>query len=116
MSAAPESSVPPVTSWRARAGTIDLAAPDAEAWVIRVQLLHAWDAVRCRVSPDEPVLSVKMRALDVLDPAADFHEAFVTKHGGAEIVDESVSLVDAGVVNGATLLVMHRERLPTREG
>jgi hypothetical protein len=110
------SPVLPVTAIRARPGTIDLAAPGADAWTIRVQLLHAWDAVRIRVSPTEPVVSVKVRALDALDPAADFHESFVIKHGGAEIVHESGSLADAGVVNGATLLVMQRDRHPTREG
>ncbi len=108
--------VPPVTMLRARPGRIDLAPAEAPAWVIRVQLLHAWDAVRVRVAPTEPVVNVKVQALDALDPSAEFHDAFVVKVGGAEVLRETESLAEAGVVNGATLLVMHRQRQPTREG
>jgi hypothetical protein len=109
--------VPPVTQLRARSGLIDLAGADeAAAWTIRVQLMHAWDMVRVRVLPSEPLIGVKVRALDALDPAADFHEDFVVKHRGVEVLREDATLSDAGVVNGATLLMMHRRRRPTREG
>ncbi len=108
--------VPPVTQLRARAATLDLAAPDATVFTIRVQLLEAWDMVRVRVAPTEPVIAVKVRALEVLDPSAEFHDAFVVKHRGVEVLDEEASLVDAGVVDGATLLIMSRRRHPTREG
>jgi hypothetical protein len=110
------SAVLPVTALRARPGTIDLAAADAEAWTIRVQLLEAWDAVRVRVTPSEPVIAVKVRALAALDPSIAFHDGYVVKHRGFEVLDEAISLVDAGVVNGATLLVMSRRRAPVREG
>ncbi len=106
----------PVTALRARRESIDLAAPDAPAFTIRVQLLEAWDAVRVRVAPGEPVVTVKVRALDALDPSASFHEGFVVKHRGVEILDELASLEDAGVVDGATLLVMSRRRRPVRAG
>lgn len=112
----PVRGVPPVTQLRARPGVLDLAAPDAEAWTIRVQVLHSWDAVRVRVAPSEPVLAVKVQGLDALDPAAEFHDAFVVKHRGHELPDELASLADAGVVDGATLLVMRRRRTPIREG
>jgi hypothetical protein len=108
--------VPPVTALRARPHTLDLAAPDEDALTIRVQLLEAWDAIRVRVAADEPVVSVKVRALEALDPSAEFHDAFVVKHRGIEILDEGESLAQAGVVNGATLLIMSRRRRPTREG
>lgn len=110
------SGVPPVTQLRARAATLDLAASDAAVFTIRVQLLEAWDTVRVRVEPSEPVIAVKVRALEVLDPSAEFHEAYVVKHRGVEILDEELSLADAGVVDGATLLIMSRRRQPTREG
>jgi hypothetical protein len=107
----------PVTQLRARPGVLDLAAANtADAWTIRVQLMHAWDLVRVRVAPSEPVISVKVRALEALDPSADFHEDFEVKHRGVEVYDEDASLRDAGVVNGATLLLLHRRRQPTREG
>lgn len=106
----------PVTQLRARADTLDLAAPDAEAITIRVQLLEAWDMVRVRVSPTEPVITVKVRALDALDPAAEFHEGYVVKHRGVLILDEDASLASAGVVDGTTLLITARRRRPIREG
>lgn len=108
--------VPPVTRLRARAATLDMSAPDAAVITIRVQLLEAWDTVRVRVAPTEPVIAVKVRALEVLDPSAEFHEGYVVKHRGIEVLDEEASLLEAGVVDGATLLIMSRRRQPTREG
>lgn len=106
----------PVTALRARPATLHLAAPDAAAWTIRVQLLEAWDVVRVRVEPSEPVVAVKVRALAALDPSIAFHDAYVVKHRGVAILDEEASLRDAEVVDGATLLVMSRRRRPVREG
>lgn len=101
---------PFVTSLRAR-GTIAIA-PDgaADALTIRVQIPEIWDIVAVVALPSEPVVTVKQRALATLYPQAGSHEDFVLKLRGWEILDEHVSLAEAGVVNGSTLLLTHRRR------
>jgi hypothetical protein len=107
-------STPFVTTLRSRPGTVDMAGGDASAITVRVQLAEAWDVVRVAARPSEPVANVKLSALDAFDaedaPPADY----VVSNRGVRIFDESVSLADAGVVNGATLLVAHRHRRPVR--
>jgi hypothetical protein len=79
---------------------------------IRAQVLEAWDAVRIDANPSEPVGTVKLRALEALYP--DFYSAddFVVKLHGFEILEESVSLRDAGVKEGSILLIADRRRRP----
>ena len=57
---------------------------------------------------------VKEQALAALMPDASHPGEFITKLNGAEVLDENVSLADAGVLNGSTLLVHHRRRQPVR--
>jgi len=107
---------PFVSGLRARNSTIRLA-PDGvgvEAITIRVQMPEVWDVVRIVVSPNEPVLAVKVRALEALFPEALMHEDFVLKLRGWEILDEAASLAAAGVIDGSILLLTHRRRRPVR--
>ena len=73
-----------------------------------------WDAVRVVLPRTEPVLALKVRALDALYPDADFHEDFVLKLGGWEVLDENATVADAGAVDGAIFLLTSRRRRPVR--
>ena len=81
---------------------------------VRVQLLEAWEAVLVDAPANEPVVAIKVAALAVLDPSADFHDDFVVKHRGVEVRDESCGLADAGIPAHATISISHRRRTPVR--
>ncbi len=103
-----------VASLRARPETIRLAPEGKPALTIRAQLSDAWDAVRIEVGEGESIATVKARALDALAPASELPGDYLVKLDGIEILDESVTLSAAGVVNGSTLLLAYRRRRPVR--
>ena len=109
-------SAPFVTSLRARRTTISLAPEGTAAITIRVEMPEVWDVVRIVAQPTEPVLAVKMAALQALYPEAEgeYHADFAVKLRGWEILDEAASLTDAGVVDGSILLLTFRRRRPVR--
>lgn len=109
-------STPFVTGLRARRGTIRLAPEEggAPTITIRVEMPEVWDVVRIACEPTQPVLAVKVAALEALFPEAEMHEDFVLKLRGWEILDESAPLGEAGVVDGSILLLTHRRRRPVR--
>ncbi len=76
---------------------------------------EVWDAVRIETSPSEPVLGIKVRALEALYPDSDFHDAFVMKLDGWEIRDERESVVGVGAKDGSTFLLTFRRRRPVRD-
>ena len=102
-----------VNQLRARRTTIVLAE-GAGTITLRVQMPEVWDVVRVVASPADPVLGVKVAALEALFPEAPLHQDFILKLRGWEILEESASLTDAGVVDGSTLLLTHRRRRPVR--
>jgi hypothetical protein len=103
-----------VNQLRARGEPIHLAAPGVPTITVRVEMAEIWDTVKVIVSPEEPVLGLKVRALTELLPNADFHEEFVLKLKGWEVLDENVSLIAAGAVDGSVFLLQHRLRRPVR--
>lgn len=109
-------SAPFVTGLRARRGTIRLAPEGGgvPTITIRVEMPEVWDVVRIACEPTQPVLAVKVAALEALFPEAEMHEDFVLKLRGWEILDESAPLGEAGVVDGSILLLTHRRRRPVR--
>jgi hypothetical protein len=107
-------SSPFVTQLRSRPSTIHLAPEGVDAITIRVQMPEVWDVIAIVVAPTEPVLAVKVRALEALFPEAQLHQDFVLKLRGWEILDEAASLADAGVIDGSILLLTHRRRRPVR--
>jgi len=107
-------SAPFVTTLRSRKSTIHLTDDTANAITIRVEMPEVWDVVAIVVAPSEPVVAVKIRALQALFPEFDHHEDFVVKLRGWEILDEAASLVDAGAIDGSILLLTHRRRRPVR--
>jgi hypothetical protein len=103
---------PFAASLRARPNTIRVSG--GGDWMVRVQSLEMWDTVRLETSPSASVRELKEHALGALLPDGGHPGEFVTKLGGIEILDEEMSLVDAGVKNGSTLLVTYRRRRPVR--
>jgi hypothetical protein len=103
-----------VSQLRARPSTIRLVPPTAQGLTIRVEVPEVWDAVRIVVAPREPVLTVKVRALEALFPEAELHSDFVLKFRGWEILDEAAPLADLGIEDGTILLLTHRRRRPVR--
>ena len=104
-----------VNSLRAR-DTVRLGAEGQETITVRVQVAEVWDAVRVQAPATEPLLAVKVAALEALYPQGEFHEDFVMKLRGFEVLDENASLADAGAVDGSTFLLAHRRRRPVRTG
>jgi hypothetical protein len=106
-----------VSTLRARPNLVRLGANGnaADTIVVRAQVPEVWDAVRIEAAGSATVLEVKRRALAELvpDEAADA-EQFVVKMRGFEVLDETLSLHDAGVRNGSTLLITSRRRRPVR--
>jgi hypothetical protein len=109
-------SAPFVTTLRSRRTTIQLAPEGESAITIRVEMPELWDVVRIVVAPTQPVLAVKLAALEALYPEAtgEFHADFAVKLRGWEILDEAASLADAGVIDGSILLLTFRRRRPVR--
>jgi hypothetical protein len=107
---------PFVTGLRSRRGTIQLSPDGTGAITIRVEMPEVWDVVRVAVAPTEPVLAVKVAALQALYPEASaaLHGDFVVKLRGWEILDEAASLTDAGVIDGSILLLTFRRRRAVR--
>ena len=103
-----------MTQLRTRADVIRMAPASAAAITVRVEMPEVWDVVRVAVSPDEPVLGLKVRALAALYPAGDFHDEFVMKLRGFEVLDEHASLVSVGAVDGSIFLLTYRRRRPVR--
>ena len=110
------SQTPFVATLRSRPGVIRVGDAGASGGImtIRVQSPEVWDVVRVEAPPTEPVLSVKVRALEALLPKADFHDDFVMKLNGFEVIDEEQSLAASGAVNGSTFLLTNRRRQPVR--
>jgi hypothetical protein len=106
---------PFVVGLRSRPTELRLGAEDAPVrWTVRVQVAEVWDAVRLSTPPGEPVIALKVRALEALLPEADFHEDYVLKLHGFEVLDENAALAESGARDGSIFLLQHRRRRPVR--
>jgi hypothetical protein len=99
---------------RSRPGVLRLGTENEPVITVRVQVLEVWDTLRVDAPADTPVVVLKSRALEVLMPDAAHHDEFVTKLGGWEVLDERISLRDAGATNGSIFLITSRRRHPVR--
>ncbi len=99
---------------RSRSQPIELVPPGPDAISVRVEMPEVWDTVRVVTRPDEPLMTIKQRALEALFPEAQYHDDFVLKLRGWEILDEQSALADVGIVDGSILLLTHRRRRPVR--
>ena len=105
---------PFVASLRARSSTIHVAPEGTDTITIRVEMPEVWDVVRIVAAPSQPVIEVKLRAIEALCPDVEFHEELVLKLRGWEILNENASLAEVGVVDGSILLMTYRRRRPVR--
>lgn len=111
---APPRGAPFVASVRSRPGVVRLGSADQPVVTIRVQFADAWDTLRFEVPVTEPVIALKVRALEMLAPDGDFHEDYVLKLHGFEVLDETASVADTGARDGSIYLLTHRRRRPVR--
>ena len=105
-----------VSTLRARPAVVRLpgAGEGSAPIVVRVQVPEVWDAVRIEAPPSATVQEVKRHACAELVPDETAVEEFVVKLRGHEVLDESVTLEQAGARNGSTLLITSRRRRPVR--
>jgi len=85
----------------------------SETLPVRVMVTDTWNEVKFEVPADTPIASLKRRALELGSVSGDPGE-YLVKYRGAELLDESQSLAEAGVVKNAPLIVLHRRRQPVR--
>jgi hypothetical protein len=80
---------------------------------LRVRVQDAWDEVELDLAPGTRVEELKARALARFrirrDPAG-----YVVKFRGAELIEETATLAEAGIVPNAALIVLPRRRRPVR--
>jgi hypothetical protein len=103
-----------VNQLRTRGDVLQLAPAGARSITVRIEMPEVWDTIRAVLSPDEPVVGLKVRALGALYPAGEFHEDFVMKLRGWEVTDENMSVSAVGAVDGSIFLLTHRLRRPVR--
>ena len=80
---------------------------------VRVMVEAMWDQVALDLPAATTVGEIKQRALN-LTHASGRAEEYLVKYRGAELLDESRSLSEAGVVPNASLIVLSRRRRPVR--
>ncbi|MEP6688731.1 MAG: hypothetical protein ABJC36_10310 [Gemmatimonadales bacterium] len=80
---------------------------------VRVMVQDAWDEVRLELPPATPLADVKRQALAATHVTGD-PSGFLLKFRGAELLDESRSLAEAGMVPNGALIVLSRRRRPVR--
>jgi hypothetical protein len=105
---------PFVSQLRSRPGVVSLGADGSKRISLRVQMPEVWDTVRIETPSTESVATVKTEALAVLYPQGEAPHEFVVKLNGYEILDEAVSVADAGASDGSTFLLTYRRRRPVR--
>jgi hypothetical protein len=105
--------MPFVATLRARKQGIRVGPAGVPTITVRVEIPELWDVVRIEVPPTESVLAVKVAALGALNPRAD-QRHYVMKLRGFEMLDEQLSLADAGAIDGSIFLLTHRRRRPVR--
>ena len=105
---------PFVTQLRARADALQLTPDGFPSITVRVEMPETWDTVKVVVSPNEPVVGLKVRALQALSPTSASHEDFVLKLHGWEVLDENATLAGAGAKDGSIFLLTLRRRRAVR--
>jgi hypothetical protein len=80
---------------------------------VRVMLLDAWDEYRFEVPGSTTLSDLKRKALDAGRVRRD-PRGYALKFRGAELRDESRSVVEAGIVPNGALIVLPRRRQPVR--
>ena len=103
-----------VDQLRSHRAALELAPAGADTLSFRVQGADQWDAVRVTARADTPVREVKERALAIFHPGYQYHDDFVLKLRGWEVLDEGAPIGQSGVGNGSILLLGDRRRRAVR--
>lgn len=85
----------------------------SEAIPVRITVEDSLDQVTLNLSQGTRIDEAKTRALAMTHTARD-PAKYLVKYRGAELLDESRTLADAGVVSNAALIVLSRQRRPVR--
>lgn len=104
---------PFVTTLRTSGRPIPVGAPGASPLSIRVEVPERWDVALISVASTASVSDVKRAALRFVSPDDDAVD-YVIKLRGFEVLDENVTLTDAGARDGSIFLLTHRRRRPVR--
>ena len=80
---------------------------------LRVRVQEAWNEVALELPADTSVADMKARAQAHFRIRREPDET-VVKFRGAEIIDETQTLAEAGIVPNAALIVLPRRRRPVR--
>ena len=107
-------SEPFVAQLRARGTPLQIALAGAPSITVRVEMPEVWDTVKAVVSLSQPVMDLKLRALQELYPVGGAPEEFVLKLRGWEVLDESASLGEVGARDGSIFLLTYRRRRAVR--
>jgi hypothetical protein len=91
-----------------------VTAAAAGTLTVRVAVADAWETFAFAVGPSEGVAALKRRALDAARIAPARADRYDVKLGGALVADESRTLAELGVRDGAQLVVLYRRRRPVR--
>lgn len=83
------------------------------AFPVRVMVEDVWNEIPLVLSSTTSLADVKRRAL-VTAKVSRAPGEYVLKFRGAELIDESQSLVEAGIVPNGALIVLPRHRRPVR--
>jgi hypothetical protein len=80
---------------------------------IRVMVEDVWDEVHLELPSTTPVGDIKRQALAATRVRRD-PSNYLVKYRGAELVDESRSAAEVGLVPNGALIVLSRRRRPVR--
>lgn len=80
---------------------------------VRVMVTPVWDEVALDLAPETPVVDLKRQALGRALVAGD-PDDYLVKYRGAQLIEETKSLAEHGVVANAALIVLPRRRRPVR--
>ncbi len=103
-----------VSQLRTREEALQLAPAGTTGVTVRVESPETWDTIKAIVSLDEPVRTLKGRALEILFPLGAQSGDYVLKLRGWEVLDENVSIAAAGATDGSIFLLTQRRKRPVR--
>jgi len=104
---------PFVSELRTRDGVLRIGS-GTPTMTLRVEAAEVWDAVIVETNPSSPVSELKRAAVTALLGAKANPDDFVLKLRGFEVLNEDVSLAEAGAIDGSIFLVTYRRRRPVR--
>jgi len=104
---------PFVSELRTRDGALRIGG-GTPTMTLRVEAPEVWDAVIVETTPSAAVSELKRAAVTALLGAKASPGDFVLKLRGFEVLNEGVSLAEAGAVEGSIFLVTYRRRRPVR--